>query len=234
MPKLASKEAVMRVLVIEDDDETADYVGGRLKRSGHFMEHRRDAQAGLEAAASQSFDVIVIDRMLPGMDGLTALQRLRHSGDRTPALILSALTDVTQRAEGLMGGADDYLCKPFAWEELIARLHALARRQTAAEPSRVIEFGGLTLDRGAKSALMNGKRLDLVAREYDVLEYFMMRPDQVITRTMLLQDLWELHFDPGTNIVESQISRLRSKLEAAGGARFIHTERGRGYVFRRP
>jgi two-component system, OmpR family, response regulator len=222
----------MRVLMIEDDDEIADYVAARLRRSGHFLERFRDAPAGLEAAAAQAFDVIVIDRMLPGMDGLTALQRLRHGGDRTPVMILSALTDVPERAEGLMGGADDYLCKPFAWEELIARLHVLARRQTSAPAARVIEAGQLLLDRTAKNVTFAGARLELLSREYDVLEYFMLRPDQVVTRTMMLEDIWGLHFDPGTNIVESQISRLRAKLEAAGGGPYIQTERGKGYVFR--
>lgn len=223
----------MRVLLIEDDPQTAEFVSSRLRKTGCGAEHHDTAEAGLSVAAAHPFDAIVIDRMLPGMDGLLALQRLRQAGNTTPVLMLSALNDMSCRAEGLFAGADDYLCKPFAWEELYARLHALVRRRAGnAQASQSLQAGPVNIDRLAKRVTCRGQRVDLVAREYDVLEYLALRPDQIVTRTMLLQDVWNLQFDPGTNIVESQISRLRTKLAAAGGDKLIHTSRGQGYMLR--
>lgn len=171
--------------------------------------------------------------MLPGIDGLTAVRRLRQDGLMTPVLMLTALSEIASRTEGLFAGADDYLCKPFAFEELLARLHALARRgENAGKASANVNTGDLTIDRVNRQVTRAGKRLDLLTKEYEVLEFLAMRPGQIVTRTMLLQAIWDINFDPGTNIVESQMSRLRTKLEAGGASRLIRTTRGQGYVFR--
>jgi len=223
----------MRVLLVEDDPRTADFICAKLRKNGHGAEHCGDAETGLTMAAESAFDVLVVDRMLPGLNGLTAVQRLRESGNKTPVLMLTALSDVSNRAEGLFAGADDYLCKPFEWEELSARLHALARRgASSAAASPALQIGDLVIDRQAKRVARAGKRIDLVAREYDVLEYLALHADQIVTRAMLLADVWNLHFDPGTNVVESQISRLRAKLDEPSCGKLIHTTRGQGYLLR--
>jgi two-component system, OmpR family, response regulator len=224
----------MQVLLVEDDRQTADFVAGRLRRSGHHVTHCGDAEEGFTALADARFDVVVLDRMLPGLDGLTAVQRMRHLGIRTPVLMLTALSEVANRTEGLFAGADDYLCKPFEIEELLARIHALARRSDAASTDQKLRVGDLALDRQGRRVTRAGEDVILVAKEYDVLEYLMLRAGEVVTRTMLLHDVWKLSFDPGTNIVESQISRLRAKLRESELGKLIHTTRGQGYVLRAP
>jgi two-component system, OmpR family, response regulator len=228
-----SRIAAMKILIIEDDRETAAFLSERLLKHGHRVEVCNDAETGSKRAREHGFDALIVDRMLPGLDGLTAVQRLRHAGLRTPILMLTALNEVSSRAEGLFAGADDYLCKPFAIEELLARLHALARRsENAGTYSTVLTTSDLSIDRTSRQVTRAGKRIDLLAKEYEVLEFLAVRPGQIVTRTMLLQSIWNINFDPGTNIVESQISRLRAKLEADGATRLIHTTRGQGYVFR--
>ncbi len=223
----------MKILIIEDDTETAGYLSDRLLKHGHSVDVCANAETGCTRAREQNFDALIVDRMLPGIDGLTAVRRLRQDGLKTPVLMLTALSEISSRAEGLFAGADDYLCKPFAFEELLARLHALARRaENASSASANVNAGDLTIDRVSRQVTRAGKRLDLLTKEYEVLEFLAMRPGQIVTRTMLLQAIWDINFDPGTNIVESQMSRLRTKLEAGGASRLIRTTRGQGYVFR--
>ncbi len=223
----------MKILIIEDDTETAGYLSDRLLKHGHSVDVCANAETGCTRACEQNFDALIVDRMLPGIDGLTAVRRLRQDGLKTPVLMLTALSEISSRAEGLFAGADDYLCKPFAFEELLARLHALARRaENASSASANVNAGDLTIDRVSRQVTRAGKRLDLLTKEYEVLEFLAMRPGQIVTRTMLLQAIWDINFDPGTNIVESQMSRLRTKLEAGGASRLIRTTRGQGYVFR--
>jgi two-component system, OmpR family, response regulator len=225
--------SAMNILIIEDDKDTAAFLSERLVKHGHRIEVCGDAESGGKRAREHAFDALIVDRMLPGLDGLTAVQRLRHAGLKTPVLMLTALSEVSSRAEGLFAGADDYLCKPFAIEELLARLHALGRRgENTGALSTVLSTGDLSIDRTSRHVARAGKRIDLLAKEYEVLEYLAMRPGQIVTRTMLLEAIWNINFDPGTNIVESQISRLRAKLEADGASRLIHTTRGQGYVLR--
>ncbi len=223
----------MKILIIEDDTETAGYLSDRLLKHGHSVDVCANAETGSTRAREQNFDALIVDRMLPGIDGLTAVRRLRQDGLMTPVLMLTALSEIASRTEGLFAGADDYLCKPFAFEELLARLHALARRgENAGKASANVNTGDLTIDRVNRQVTRAGKRLDLLTKEYEVLEFLAMRPGQIVTRTMLLQAIWDINFDPGTNIVESQMSRLRTKLEAGGASRLIRTTRGQGYVFR--
>jgi two-component system OmpR family response regulator len=222
----------MRVLVVEDDVETAAYVARGLKEQGHGVEVAGDGRDGLFLALDQSFDVIVMDRMTPGMDGLSVVKSLRAGGVVTPVLFLTALGGVGDRVEGLEAGADDYLVKPFSFSELNARVNALGRRAPMREQTAsVLKLGALELNRLQRSARVGDKTLDLKPKEFKLLEYLMQNADRVVTRTMLLEHVWDFHFDPKTTIVETHISRIRAKLEACGpGAPTIHTVRGAGYM----
>jgi len=222
----------MRVLVVEDDAETATYVARGLKEQGHGVEVAGDGRDGLFLALDQTFDVIVMDRMTPGMDGLSVVKSLRAGGVVTPVLFLTALGGVGDRVEGLEAGADDYLVKPFSFSELNARVNALGRRAPMREQtSSVLKLGALELNRLQRSARVGDKSLDLKPKEFQLLEYLMQNADRVVTRTMLLEHVWDFHFDPKTTIVETHISRIRAKLEACGpGAPTIHTVRGAGYM----
>lgn len=223
----------MHILLVEDDVQASEFVSERLRRSGHVVTCRHDAESALKTVREHTFDAIVMDRMLPGLDGLSAIQRLRQGGATTPILMLTALSDISNRTEGLFAGADDYLCKPFAMEELMARLFALTRRVDAGgRAAATLQVGDLVIDRQGRRVTRGGRRIDLVAKEFEVLDYLALHAEQVVTRTMLLQEVWKLNFDPGTNIVESQISRLRAKLDEAGDQKLIHTTRGQGYVLR--
>ena len=212
----------MRVLVVEDDAETAAYVARGLKEQGHGVEVAGDGRDGLFLALDQTFDVIVMDRMTPGMDGLSVVKSLRAGGVVTPVLFLTALGGVGDRVEGLEAGADDYLVKPFSFSELNARINALGRRAPMREQTvSVLKLGALELNRLQRSARVGDK----------VLDYLMQNADRVVTRTMLLEHVWDFHFDPKTTIVETHISRIRAKLEACGPeAPNIHTVRGAGYM----
>jgi two-component system OmpR family response regulator len=223
---------IMKVLVVEDDSETAAYVARGLKEQGHGVEVAADGRDGLFLALDQSFDVIVMDRMVPGMDGLSVIKSLRAGGVETPVIFLTALGGVGDRVEGLEAGADDYLVKPFSFSELNARVNALGRRAPLREQATaVVRLGALELNRLQRSAKVGDRSLDLKPKEFQLLEYLMLNADRVVTRTMLLEHVWDFHFDPKTTIVETHISRIRAKLEACGDeAPTIHTVRGAGYM----
>ena len=228
----------MKVLVVEDDVETAAYVARGLKEQGHSVDVARDGRDGLFLALDQSFDVVVIDRMLPGMDGLSLVKSLRAGGGETPVIFLTALGGVGERVEGLEAGADDYLVKPFSFSELNARVNAVARRPPFKAEIAVLQVGALELNRLQRTVRLSDKLLDLKPKEFALLEYLMQNAGRVVTRTMLLEHVWDFHFDPKTTIVETHISRIRAKIEAerplaASGEEpgpQLLTVRGAGYM----
>jgi two-component system OmpR family response regulator len=221
----------MRVLLIEDDPHTAAFIGKGLREDGHTVDHAGDGKQGLFLATTETFDAIVLDRMLPALDGLVLLQTLRGAGNRTPLLLLTALGEVDHRVEGLRAGADDYLVKPFAYSELSARLDSIVRRNredAQREPTRLM-VGDLELDLLARDARRAGKRIELQPREFRLLEYLMRQAGRVVTRTMLLEAVWDYHFDPQTNVIDVHISRLRQKIDHGFERPLLHTVRGAGY-----
>jgi two-component system, OmpR family, response regulator len=226
----------MRVLVIEDDPGVAAFVTKGLKEHGYIVDHAADGKDGLFLAMSERYDIMVIDRMLPNVDGLTIVQTLRASGNQTPVLILSALGQVDERVRGLRAGSDDYLVKPFAFAELLARLDALTRRseRESAAQQTTLEVGDLTMDLLARSVTRAGQPIHLQEREFSLLNYLVRHAGQVVTRTMLLEALWDYHFDPQTNVVDVHVSRLRQKIDKPFDKPLIHTVRGAGYVLRAP
>lgn len=217
----------MRVLVIEDDAEAAAYMVKGLSEHGHVADHAIDAETGL-IMAETAYDVIVLDRMLPGMDGLAAAETLRAKGDATPILFLSALGQVDDRVKGLRAGGDDYLAKPYAFAELLARIETLARRR-GDEPQTEIKVGDLEIDLLGRRVSRAGEKIDLQPREFKLLEYLARNADRVVTRTMLLENVWEYNFDPQTNVIDVHISRLRGKIDKGFDAPLLHTVRGAGY-----
>jgi two-component system, OmpR family, response regulator len=224
----------MKVLLIEDDEKTALYVAGGLKEHGHVVDHAANGRDGLFLAADGRYDVMVVDRMLPGVDGLALVKTLRGAKVRTPVLFLTTLGGIDDRVEGLEAGGDDYLVKPFAFAELLARVHALARRPPMAEVETVLRVADLEMDLITRHVTRAGRRIDLQPREFRLLEYLMRHAGQVVTRTMLLEQVWEFHFDPRTNIVETHVSRLRAKIDRDFEVGLIHTVRGAGYCVRAP
>ena len=220
----------MRILVIEDDPATADYIVNGLTQEGQTTQLARDGKDGLFHALSGGFDVIVTDRMLPGPDGLSIIRALRASSIATPVIVLTALGEVERRVEGLDAGADDYLAKPFAFSELYARLRALARRPPPAEAQTDLVVGDVRMDLLRRTVTRAGTAIDLLPTEWRLLEYMMRHPGQVLTRTMLLERVWDFAFDPTTNVVDVHVSRLRRKLEPPDSAPLIRTVRGAGYV----
>ncbi|MBW4023987.1 MAG: response regulator transcription factor [Proteobacteria bacterium] len=225
----------MRVLLVEDDEETAAYVLRGLREHGHQADHAPDGREGFFLASGSDYDVMVVDRMLPVMEGLGFVRTLRGAGLQTPVLFLTALRGVGDRVQGLEAGADDYLVKPFAFSELLARLQALARRPPLKNPPTLWRVADLELDLLKRVVTRGGQRVELQPREFLLLEFLMRHADRVVTRTMLLEGVWEFHFDPRTNIVESHISRLRSKISRGGREpELIHTVRGSGYIMRAP
>ena len=225
----------MRVLVIEDDVDVAAYIVRALTEAGHNPSHADNGKDGLVMATTEDFDVLVVDRMLPGPDGLTIIRALRVSEDQTPALILSALGDVDDRIKGLKAGGDDYLAKPFAAAELLARLEALTRRASAkgAPAETKLSVAGLEMDLLSRSVSRAGTSIKLQPREFRLLECLMLNAGNVVTRTMLLEDVWDYHFDPQTNVIDVHISRLRQKVDKAFDTPLIQTVRGAGYVLRK-
>ena len=223
----------MRVLVVEDDRETALFLQRSLKENGHVAEVAGDGELGLALAREGGWDVLIVDRMLPRLDGLTLIETLRREGARTPVLILSALGAVDDRVKGLRAGGDDYLAKPYAFSELLARVEVLARRRGGgrAEETRY-QVGDLELDRLSHRVTRAGKPVDLQPREFRLLEYLMKHAGQVVTRTMLLENVWDYHFDPQTNIIDVHISRLRSKIDKEFDTPLLHTVRGAGYMLK--
>lgn len=222
----------MRVLVIEDDREAARYMVKGLRESGHVVDQAEDGETGLMMACGGGYDVLVVDRMLPKLDGLTLVERLREGGNQTPVLFLSALGDVDDRVRGLKAGGDDYLAKPYAFTELLARIEALVRRRSPAEVTTRLRVADLELDLLARACTRSGTRIDLQPREFRLLEFLMRHAGQVVTRTMLLENVWEYHFDPQTNVIDVHISRLRSKIDKSFDPPLLHTVRGAGYLLR--
>jgi len=223
----------MRFLLVEDDPEVARFVVKGLAEAGHVVELAPDGREGLYRATGEAFDAIVVDRMLPGaMDGLSMVETLRRAGNQTPVLILSALGQVDERVRGLKAGGDDYLTKPFAFSELQARLEAIMRRGSAKAVETVLRVADLELDLLSREVRRAGRRLELLPREMRLLEYLMRHAGQVVTRTMLLEAVWDYHFDPQTNVIDVHVSRLRQKLDRGFARPLIHTLRGAGYSLR--
>ncbi|GAB3098632.1 response regulator transcription factor [Lysobacter terrae] len=221
----------MRILLVEDDPHTAAFILKGLREDGHAVDHAADGKQGLFLATTESYDAIVLDRMLPGVDGLVVLQTLRGAGSRTPLVLLTALGEVDHRVEGLRAGADDYLVKPFAYAELSARLDSIVRRQRSGderEPTR-LRVGELELDLLSREARRGDRRIELQPREFRLLEYLMRQAERVVTRTMLLEAVWDYHFDPQTNVIDVHISRLRQKIDHGFARPLLHTVRGAGY-----
>jgi two-component system OmpR family response regulator len=218
-----------RILVVEDDADTADYVTKGLREAGYTVEHVADGRDGLYLASSSAFDAVVMDRMLPGMDGLSVVKALRAGGVETPILILSALAQLDERVVGLKAGADDYLSKPFGFSELLARIENLVRRRGGKSVETVLGCGDLLMDLLSRKVTRSGRALDLLPREFKLLEYFLRHKDRVVTRTMLLEQVWDYRFDPHTSIIDTHISRLRKKLDEGFDQPLLHTLRGVGY-----
>lgn len=220
----------MRVLLVEDDPHTAGFIAKGLREDGHSVDQAGNGKDGLFLATTETYDAIVLDRMLPGLDGLTLLQTLRGAGNRVPVLLLTALGEVDHRVEGLRAGADDYLVKPFAYAELSARLDSILRRGNAggSEPTR-LRVADLELDLLSREARRGDKRIELQPREFRLLEYLMRQAERVVTRTMLLEAVWDYHFDPQTNVIDVHISRLRQKIDQGYPRPLLHTVRGAGY-----
>lgn len=224
----------MKILIIEDDEETASYLVNGLTERGHVVDRAANGRDGLFLAAGEPYDVMVVDRMLPGLDGLGIVRTIRAAGVATPVLLLTAMDAVNDRVEGLDAGADDYLAKPFAFSELVARVGALSRRPAVNAPTTALRIGDLELDLLAHTVKRANVVIDLQPREFRLLEHLMRHAGRVLTRTMLLEHVWDFHFDPQTNVVEVHISRLRAKIDRDFDPPLIHTVRGAGYCIRAP
>jgi two-component system OmpR family response regulator len=222
----------MRILLIEDDQETAAYLASGLEGEGIAVSRSADGCEGFYAAMAENFDLLIVDRMLPKLDGLSLVKRLRAGGVETPVLFLTTMSGVGDRVAGLNAGGDDYLVKPFAFAELIARINALGRRTRGASVETLLRVADLELNVLTRDVTRNGKEIVLQPREFQVLEYLMRHAGQVVTRTMLLENVWNYHFDPRTNVVESHLSRLRNKVDKGFRSELIHTVRGSGYCLR--
>jgi two-component system OmpR family response regulator len=223
-----------RILVIEDDRETAEQLVEALAASGYEVDLAVDGDDGLSRVRSAEYAVMTIDRMLPGIDGIAVIRRLREEGIVTPALIVSALGEVDDRVRGLRAGGDDYLIKPFAFAELLARVEALARRSNSVVKETVLRAGDLELDLVSRTVSRSGRKIDLLPREFKLLEYLVRNQGQVVPRAMLLQHVWDLHFDPTTNIIDVYVGRVRRKVDVAQAYPLIHTVRGVGFCLRAP
>ncbi len=222
----------MRILIIEDDQEAAAYLIKALKEAGHVADHAADGETGYAMASGADYDVLVVDRMLPRRDGLSVVEELKREGNPSPVLILSALGQVDDRVQGLRAGGDDYLPKPYSFAELLARVEALGRRNRPADAETTFRVGDLELDRLAHAATRAGQPIALQPREFRLLEYLMKHAGQVVTRTMLLENVWDYHFDPQTNVIDVHISRLRAKIDKGFDRPLLHTIRGAGYTIR--
>ncbi len=219
----------MRILLVEDDTEAASYLVKGLTESGHSVEHAADGDRGLQLASGNAYDALIVDRMLPKRDGLSLIEEIRKAGNNTPVLILSALDAVDERVTGLKSGGDDYLTKPYSLSELTARLQALTRRAQSGASGTVLRVGDLSLDLIKHKVSRAGTNINLQPREFRLLEYLMQHTGQVVTRSMLLENVWDYHFDPQTNVIDVQISRLRSKIDKDFDSPLLHTVRGAGY-----
>lgn len=224
----------MKLLLIEDDDETATYVADSLRNQGHVVDVAGNGRDGLFLAAGETHDVMIVDRMLPGLDGLAIVKTIRGAGICTPVLFLTTMGGINDRVEGLESGGDDYLLKPFALSELTARINALARRPALAAATTVLSVADLEMNLLQRKVSRAGRALDLQQQEFRILEYLMRNAERVVTRTMLLEGVWGFHFDPQTKVVETNICRLRAKVDKGFDAELIHTVRGAGYCLRAP
>ena len=222
----------MKVLVIEDDTETARFIVGALREADHVATYRSDGREGLKTTLSEPWDLVIVDRMLPELDGIAVIESMRRGGSLASILMLTTLGGIDDRVLGLNAGADDYLVKPFAFAELLARVAALGRRGARSGVSTSIQYADLNLDLLARTASRGGEPIDLLPREFRLLEYLMKHAGQVVTRTMLLEHVWEVHFDPHTSVVETHMSRLRCKVDRGNSLALIHTVRGSGYTLR--
>jgi len=219
----------MRILVVEDDEVAAEYVRKGLMEAGHVVDHAGDGELGLEMAKAADYDALVLDRMLPKRDGLSMLAEMRADGDVTPVLILSALGEVDHRVEGLRAGGDDYLAKPYSFAELLARVEAIGRRSDPTAAVTKLKVGDLDMDLLARTVTRAGEKILLQPREFRLLECLMRNAGRVVTRTMLLEKVWDYHFDPQTNVIDVHISRLRAKIDKEFESPLLHTVRGAGY-----
>lgn len=224
----------MKILVIEDDSETASFMARGLKEHGHVVDVAPDGRDGLLQASGGEYDVLIVDRMLPGIDGLGIIRTLRAAGTRTPVLFLTAMGGVSDRVDGLEAGGDDYLVKPFAFAELNARVSALGRRPALPEVTTALRVADLEMDLLTRQVTRGGRGIDLQPQEFRLLEFLMRHCDRVVTRTMLLEGVWGFHFDPRTSVIETHISRLRSKIDRDFPRQLLHTIRGSGYSLRAP
>jgi len=224
----------VNILLIEDDDEIATFVRKGLQEQQYVVEHAASAEQGILSASSGTYDVIIFDRLLPGMDGIDAVRVLRQSKVQTPIIMLTAMSGIDDRVAGLEAGADDYLVKPFAFSELLARVRALGRRKPIINETIEISIGGLILNRATRRVTRDAQEIDLLPREYKILEYMIMNPNHVITRTMLLERIWGYSFDPKTSLVQTHVSRMRAKVDKPFDKELIKTVRGAGYVFSAP
>ena len=224
----------MNILIVEDDQQLAEQLVASLRENGHETVHVGDGLAGEIEAKQMAYDVMIVDRMLPEQDGLTMISNLRQSGVKTPVLILSALGQVDDRVTGLRAGGDDYLSKPYAFSELLARVEILGRRAETQTADTTVKVADLTLDRIGHSAERAGQKITLQPREYRLLEYLMRNEGRLVTRTMLLEHVWDLHFDPQTNVIDVHISRLRAKIDKDFDPQLLQTVRGRGYRLAQP
>ena len=223
----------MRILVVEDDKDVANFIVKGLKEAGHVVEHADNGRDGLFMAASEAFDAIVLDRMLPGgVDGLRLLETLRSQNNTTPVMFLSAMAQVDDRVRGLKAGGDDYMTKPFAFAELLARVEALTRRGKSEGPTTKLVVGDLEVELLSRGVRRAGQKIDLQPREFRLLEFLMRHAGQVVTRTMLLEGVWDYHFDPQTNVIDVHVSRLRQKVDKPFASPLIHTVRNAGYMLR--
>jgi two-component system, OmpR family, response regulator len=222
----------MRILIVEDDGEAAAYLVKAFSEAGHVADHAKDGLTGYGMAAEGGYDCLIVDRMLPKMDGLSMIGGLREQGLETPVLILSALGQVDDRVKGLRAGGDDYLPKPYAFSELLARVEVLCRRKTPQAAETFYMVADLKLDRLSHKVTRGGEDIPLQPREFRLLEYLMRNAGRVVTRTMLLEQVWDYHFDPGTNVIDVHVSRLRGKIDKGQARPLLHTVRGAGYVIR--
>jgi two-component system, OmpR family, response regulator len=220
----------MKILLVEDNERVAGFLVKGLRETGHTVDHAGNGRDGLFLATSETYDTIIMDRILPGgVEGLGIVEALRKTGDKTPILILSALGEVDDRIRGLRAGGDDYLTKPFAFGELVARLDALVRRSRDSGPETDLAVGDLRMDPGSRTVTRAGKQIQLQPREFRLLEFLMRHAGQVVTRTMLLENVWDYHFEPHTNVIDSHLSKLRRKIDSGFDPPLLHTVRGAGY-----
>jgi len=222
----------LHILLVEDDQETRDYVARGLREEGHVVDMAGNGLDGLHQASEVGYDLLVVDRMIPALDGISMVKSLRAAGMTAPVLFLTALGAVADRVQGLEAGGDDYLVKPFSFAELRARINALSRRPPLREEVSVLQVGDLRLDRLSRTAVRCDTPLELQQREFQLLEYLMLHAGRVVTRTMLLENIWGFHFNPASNIVDTHVSRIRAKIDRGNQAPLIHTVRGAGYVLR--